>query len=146
MADYARGRDIQIQVIQEDDAGNASVAVIGSPVSGSFNMDVTNERDDRLGEAESDTTQVYEGESGQLVFNVDSHELHNIQMRIRDAARDGLKTPKFDILRTVYIRETSTSKSLLYPNAVFNFSDDAGGKNDALRVTVEFMSGFAQEI
>jgi hypothetical protein len=146
MSDFSRGRDIQIQVVSIADDGSIQIENIGNPTSGNFNMDVTNERDNRLGEYEADTTQVYEGESGNLTFRVDSHVLNDIKMRIRNAARDKLRTPKFQIVRTIYVPEIASSKAYLYPNCVFGFSESISGKNDAVETTVEFMSGFAEEI
>lgn len=147
MADYARGRDVQIALVSAAAPGQAAAIVpIGSPMSASFNMDVTNERDNRLGEYEADTTQVLEGESGQLMFRRDSHVLEDIKRRIRAANTSRGKTPKFEVVRALYVPETGTTRTLVYPNCVFEMQQNVSGKNDGVEETINFMSGIAQEV
>lgn len=147
MADYARGRDVSIaSVLRATATSPATLLPLGSPVSATFNMDVTNERDERLGEYESDTTQTVQGESGSLVFRRDSHVLEDIKRIIREATRNRSKTPKFDITRAIYVPETGTTRVINYPNCVFEMQQNIAGKNDAIEETVNFMSGIAEEI
>ena len=146
MADYARGRDVLIQSVMINDDGSREIIDIGYPVSADFAMDITTERDERLGQYESDTVAMYEGESGSMTFRMDSHVFLKIQNRIRNAARSRTGTPKFQILRTVYVPEILSSKTVRYPNVVFSISESVAGKTDAVEVTVEWISGFAEEL
>lgn len=147
MADYARGRDVSIAAIQKQTATTpATLIPLGSPVSATFNMDVTNERDERLGEYDSDTTQVVTGESGSMVFRRDSHVLEDVKRIIREAHKNRQKTPKFEITRAIYVPETGTTRVITYPNCVFEMQQNIAGKNDAIEETVNFLSGVAQEI
>lgn len=146
MSDYARGRDVSIEMIATDETGSEIVLPVGNPTSATFQMDVTNERDNRLGEYEADTTQVYEGESGQLTFRKDSHVLEEIKTLIRNATRLRLPTPKFQIVRTIAVPEVGTSRTIRYPNVVMSFSTNASGKNDAVEESIDWMGGFAEEI
>lgn len=147
MSDYARGRDVQVAAVSAAAPGRpASIIPLGSPISASFNDDVTNERDNRLGEYESDTTQVLEGGSGQLMFRRDSHALEDVKRLIRESTLNRTKTPKFEITRAIYVPEIATTRTLVYPNCVFELQQNISGKNDAVEETVNFISGIPREI
>lgn len=146
MSDFARGRDVSIELIGVDENGDEILLPVGNPTSATFAMELTNERDARLGEYESDTTQVYDGESGQLVFKKDSHVLEQIKSLIRNATKNRLPTPKFQIIRTINVPEIGTSRTVRYPNVVMGFSTNVSGKNDAVEETCDFMGGHAEDI
>ena len=147
---YARGSDLTVIMLLTttgaDGEATQDVVNLGSPVSASFNMEVANERDDRLGQVISQTDQVYSGENVTLEYRRDSHEIDRIKAAIRNAQIQRLPPPKFEILRAIEDRNTGAVKTVRYTDLVASVSTSASGKNDAVTETLEMMGGKAEDL
>lgn len=141
MGAYARGRDVQIRLMKD-----GALIGIWNPDSATFSTDETLERDDRLGEIESRNTKTKEGSSGTLSFKNEDSTLMDIQTAENEAYLDGAEVVRYNLLRTVYFPKTGTSKTLVYPECVFNWSEDAGGKNDPLTTSIDWQGKLPREL
>lgn len=146
MSDYSRGRDLDVQTVGFDEQGRPAVLSLGNPVSSTFAPNVETARDERLGEDTSDTVGTYDGESGTMTFRNDNHSYQEIMRRWRAAKAVRGKTPKYQIVRTLYSRESGTSSTLVYPDVIFTPSESAGGKNEAIEISMDWISGDAYEV
>lgn len=141
MSAYARGRDVSIRLMKD-----GALQWVWNPDSASFSVDETLERDERLGEKESRNTKTIDGSSGSVTFKDEDGTLTDLQLAEAEAYLDGAQIVKYSILRTVYYPKNGQSKTLLYPDVVFNWSDDAGGKNDPLTTTIDWQGGIPREV
>lgn len=146
MSDYARGRDVEIRLIQTNDAGQSEILVIGSPKSATFSPNDTVERDPRLGVIQSPIVKDTDGMDFTMVFYRDNHVLQELQQREFNARRNRERTPEYRILRTVFVPEVGTSKTLLYEKVKFSFSESISGRADAKEITIEGMCHLPTEV
>lgn len=142
MGEIGRGQDVSINVLD----ANGEIVLILNPTSFSRNLDSDEERQLRLGDREEPPRQVLHGYSGSMAFEEEGPVIDDLLDSMQAGYESASPVVTIDVIETMFYPENGTTRTYLYPSAVFKVNKDASGKSDPTELTVEWTSKLRREV